>query len=227
MTWIVSDSSTMLGTLPAERLDAHHRVVQRERGVLVMSIAATIGPFESASMLARQLLDLGELALDELAPDQPLLPGFAARIRARVATLGDDVVAYPSAIWMSAAGLELWTCGRDDLLVFEGARVLAQRCAPRLVQPATRGTLLAGLGGTATKLLDEPSELLPCRAERVRVVLLQGMSSSVSLVPALLAWQRAHADETSARQLAELAHEWVFDRSQHCGFVSVIDAIAG
>jgi hypothetical protein len=217
----------MLGTLPAERLDAHFRVVQRERGVLIMSIAATIGPFESASMLARQLLDLGELALDELAPDQPLLPSFAARIRARLATLGDDVVAYPSAIWMSAAGLELWTCGRDDLLVFDGAHVLAQRCAPRLVQPATRGSLLAGIGGPATRLLDEPSERLPCRAERVRVVLLQGMSSAVSLVPALIAWQRAHADETSARQLAELAHEWVFDRSQQCGFVAVVDAIAG
>lgn len=226
MTWIVSDSSTMLGTLPAERLDAHHRVVQREQGVLIMSIAATIGPFESASMLARQLLDLGELALDQLEPGQPLLPSFEASIRARLAALGDDVVAYPSAIWMSAAGLELWTCGRDDLLVFAGPRVLAQRCAPRLVQPATRGTLLAGIGADA-RLLDEPSERLPCTAERVRVVLLQGMSSSVSLAPALIAWQRAHAAETSARQLAELAHEWVFDRSQQCGFAAVIDAIAG
>lgn len=226
MTWIVSDSSTMLGTLPAERLDAHFRVVQRERGVLIMSVAATIGPFESASMLARQLLDLGEVALDELAPDQPLLPAFEASIRARLAALGDDVVAYPSAIWMSAAGLELWTCGRDDLLVFEGPRVLVQRCAPRLVQPASRGTLLAGIGADP-RLLDEPSERLACAAERLRVVLLHGMSTSVSLVPALLAWQRARGAETGARQLAELAHEWVFDRSSQCGFVAVIDAIAG
>lgn len=229
MTWIVSESSTTLGTLPADRLADHLRVIQREAGVLIIATHVILGPLASSeSMLARRLLDRCERSVDELEPGQRLMPTLEAGVRGLVESFGDEGAAFVSAIWLAGDRLELWACGRDDLLVFVGPHALVQRCSPRLVLPGGRGALYGGIGGHGvTSCFAEPTELLACGGDRLRVVVLHQMSSEVSLVPALLAWQRARAAETSATQLAELAHQWVFDRSQRCGFVTVVDLIAG
>jgi hypothetical protein len=50
------------------------------------------------------------------------------------------------------------------------------------------------------------------------------MSTEMSFIPAVIGWQRAQP-ATSARELAERTHGWVFDRGQQLAFVSVVDAI--
>jgi hypothetical protein len=221
MTWIVTQSSTTLGTLPADRLDSHFRVLQRDAGVLIVAANASTGPFESyESATARRILDVCEQTLDAREHDEDLLEAIAVRLRMLMTPLGYDATCWLTAIWLAGDRLELWSNGRDDLVVFAEGRAIVQHCTPRL----RIGPGAATMVGTGSAMSEEPIQQRYVDAERLRVVLLHRMASEMSFLPAVMGWQRARPD-TSTQELAERTHGWVFDRGQQLALVAVVDSI--
>ncbi|MFV8750631.1 hypothetical protein ACNOYE_08765 [Nannocystaceae bacterium ST9] len=223
MTWIVTQSSTMLGTLPADRLDSHYRVLQREAGVLILAANASTAMFENyESATSLRILDLCERLLDASVRGEGLLDAIAAGLRELVAAIGEDGAAWLTALWVSGDRLELWSNGRDDLVVFAGERTLVQRCSPRF----RIGPIVVTMVGTGPNHAEEPIERLHVgERERLRVVVMHRMSDEMSFIPALMGWQRKRGD-AEVRELVEQAHGWVFDRGQKVGLIAGVDLIS-
>lgn len=223
MTWIVAQSSIVLGTLPPERADSHFRLIQREAGVLILAVNGALAMFENReSNLALRILDLCEQTLDAAESSEGLLEAIALRLRELISRLGEDAVGWVTALWLSGDRLELWSNGRDDLVVFAGERAIVQRCSPRL----RIGPLVITQIGTGPNRPEQPIESLPLAAERLRVVVMHQMSSELSVLPGVIGWQRSRPD-ASVEELAEQTHGWMFDRGQKLGFVAAIDLFLG
>ena len=223
MTWIVTQSSTMLGTLAPERAASHFRVIQREAGVLIVAANAVTVMFENSEpTLSLRILDLCEQTLDAHGRSEGVLEAIAVALRELISRLGEDAGGWLSALWLSGDRLELWSNGRDDLAVFAGDRTLVQRCSPRL----RLGPLVITQIGTGPHRPEAPIELLPLAAERVRVVLLHRMNSEMSFLPGVIGWQRSRPD-ASTDELVEQTHGWIFDRGQQVALIAAIDLILG
>jgi hypothetical protein len=223
MTWIVTQSSTVLGILPAELLDSHFRIMQREAGVLIVAANSALAMFEnSESTLSLRILDLCEQTLDASEHDEGLLEAIAIRLRELISRLGEDAVGWVTALWLTADRLELWSNGRDDVVVFADERTLVERCSPRM----RLGPLVLTSIGTGPHRPEEPIEVLQLGTERLRVVVMHRLSCEMSFIPAVIGWQRTRPND-SAQELAEQTHGWVFDRGQKLGLVAVVDLILG
>lgn len=223
MTWIVTQSNTTLGTLPADRLDSHFRVLQREAGVLIVAANASLqGLEDQESTIAQRILDLCEQTLDAGDHDEGLLDAIATRLRDLISRLGEDAVGWVTALWLTADRLELWSNGRDDVVVFAGERTVVERCAPRM----RLGPRVLTSIGTGPHRPEEPIESLQLAADRLRVVVMHRLSCEMSFIPGVIGWQRTRPND-SAQELAEQTHGWVFDRGQKLALVAVVDLILG
>ena len=89
MTWIVTQSSTMLGTLAPERAASHFRVIQREAGVLIVAANAVTVMFENSEpTLSLRILDLCEQTLDAHGRSEGVLEAIAVALRELISRLG-------------------------------------------------------------------------------------------------------------------------------------------
>lgn len=223
MTWIVTQSSTMPGILPADLLDSHFRILQREAGVLIVAANASLQGFENReSTTASRILDLCEQTLDAHEHDEGLLEVIATRLRELISRLGDEAAGWITALWLTRDRLELWSNGRDDLVVFAGERTVVERCSPRM----RLGPLVLTSIGIGPNRPEEPIEALHVTGDRLRVVVMHDMSSELSVIPGVIGWQRTRPND-SAQELAEQTHGWVFDRGQRLGLVAVVDLVLG
>lgn len=223
MTWIVTQSSTTPGILPADLLDSHFRILQREAGVLIVAANASLQGFENReSTTASRILDLCEQTLDAHEHDEGLLEVIATRLRELISRLGDEAAGWITALWLTRDRLELWSNGRDDLVVFAGERTVVERCSPRM----RLGPLVLTSIGIGPNRPEEPIEALHVTGDRLRVVVMHDMSSELSVIPGVIGWQRTRPND-SAQELAEQTHGWVFDRGQRLGLVAVVDLVLG
>lgn len=221
MTWIVTQSSTTPGTISPDRLESHFRVIQREAGVLIVVANATLSGIENYQpTVARQILDLCEWTLDNRQYDVGLLAAIAMQLRGLISRQGEEAVGWVTALWLVGDRLELWSNGRDDVVVFVGERTLLERCSARM----RLGPLVHTNVGTGPGHHEEPIESVRIDEPRLRVVVMHRPNSEMSFIPAVIGWQRARPDD-SAQELGEQTHGWVFDRGQRLALVGIVDLI--
>jgi hypothetical protein len=195
-------------------------VIQRESGVLILAVNAALAMIEDReSTLSNRILDLCEQTLDA-EQGEGLLEAIALRLRDLISRLGEDAVGWVTALWLRGDRLELWSNGRDDLLVFADERAIVQRCSPRLREGPRVTTVI----GTGPGRPEQPIESLPLTVERVRVVVMHELTNELSVVPGVIGWQHARPD-TSVQELAEQTHAWMFDRGLKLDFVAALDLI--